>query len=50
MKNFREEQINSTSEYCINQYWEKETKVDGVNITFHYWMRKEGCKGFTGEE
>ena len=50
MKNFREEQINSTSEYCINQYWEKETKVDGVNITFHYWIRKEGCKGFTGEE
>jgi hypothetical protein len=50
MKNFREEQINSTTDYCINQYWEKDVKVDDVNITFYYWRRKEGCKGFTGEE
>jgi hypothetical protein len=50
MKNFREEQINSTPDYCINQYWEKEVKEKGVNITFYYWRRKEGCKGFTGEE
>ena len=50
MKNFREEQVNSTKEHCINQYWEKDVKVDGVNITFHYWRRKEGCKGFTGKD
>ena len=50
MKNFREEQVNSTKEYCINQYWEKDVNVDGVNITFHYWRRKEGCKGFNGKE
>ena len=50
MKNFREEQINSTPEYCINQYWEKEVEVNDVKITFHYWKRKEGCKGFTGNE
>jgi len=50
MKNFRENQINSTKEYCINQYWEKDVEVNGVSITFHYWKRKEGCKGFTGKE
>jgi hypothetical protein len=50
MKNFREEQINSTTEPCINQYWEKDVSVDGVNITFHYWKRKEGYKGYTGKE
>lgn len=50
MKNFREQQINSTDEYCINQYWEKEVEEKGINITFHYWKRKEGCKGFTGED
>jgi hypothetical protein len=50
MKNFREEQINSTDEYCINQYWEKEIEVEGITITLHYWRRKEGCKGyFLGE-
>ena len=27
MKNFREEQINSTKDHCINQYWEKDVKV-----------------------
>ena len=50
MKNFREEQINSTNEYCINQYWEKDVEVNDTKITFHYWMRKKGCKGFTGDE
>jgi len=50
MKNFREVQLNSTNEYCINQYWEKEVEVEGITITFHYWKRKEGCKGyFEGE-
>jgi hypothetical protein len=50
MKNFREEQINSTTEPCINQYWEKEVEENGVKITFHYWRRKEGYKGYWGEE
>jgi len=50
MKNFREEQVNSTNEYCINQYWEKEVEVGGITITIEYWKRKEGCKGyFEGE-
>jgi len=50
MKNFREEQINSTTEHCINQYWEKEVEVGGVLITFYFWKRKKGCKGyFEGE-
>jgi hypothetical protein len=50
MKNFREEQVNSVSEPCINQYWEKEVEVDGIKITFYYWKRKEGYKGYTGKE
>jgi hypothetical protein len=50
MKNFREQQINSTDEYCINQYWEKEVQMNGIDITFYYWKRKEGCKGFDGRE
>jgi hypothetical protein len=50
MKNFREEQINSTTEPCINQYWEKDVNVDGIDITFHYWKRKKGYKGYTGKE
>jgi hypothetical protein len=50
MKNFREEQVNSVSEPCINQYWEKEVEIDGIKITFHYWKRKEGYKGYTGKE
>jgi hypothetical protein len=41
MNNFREEQINSTPEYCINQYWEKDVEVNDTKITFHYWRRKE---------
>ena len=50
MINFREEQINSTTEYCINQYWEKEVEVNGILITIYFWKRKEGCKGyFEGE-
>ena len=50
MKNFREEQINSTTEPCINQYWEKEVEENDVKITFYYWMRKEGYKGYWGEK
>jgi hypothetical protein len=50
MKNFREEQINTTDEYCINQYWEKDVIVNDINITFHYWKRKEGCRGYNGDE
>jgi len=50
MKNFREEQTNSTTEPCINQYWEKEVEEKGVKITFYYWRRKEGYKGYWGEE
>jgi len=50
MKNFREEQLNSTTEYCINQYWEKDMIIDDIIITLYYWRRKEGCKGFNGKE
>jgi hypothetical protein len=50
MKNFREEQINSIIEPYINQYWEKDVNVDGIDITFHYWKRKKGCRGYTGED
>jgi hypothetical protein len=50
MKNFREEQVNSVSEPCINQYWEKEVEVDGIKITLYYWKRKEGYVGYTGNE
>lgn len=50
MKNFREEQINTTDEYCINQYWEKDVVVNDIIITFYYWKRKEGCKGYNGNE
>jgi len=50
MTNFREEQINNITEPCINQYWEKEVEKENVKITFYYWKRKEGYKGFTGEE
>ena len=50
MKNFREIQVNSTDEYCMNQYWEKDINVNNINITVYYWKRKEGCKGFDGTE
>ncbi len=50
MLNFREVQVNSVVGYCINQYWEKEVEVNDIKITLHYWMRKEGCLGFTGRE
>lgn len=47
MKNFREEQINVN---VINQYWEKDTIVDDIFITFYYWKRKKGSVGYTGDE
>ena len=48
MKNYREEQVNSTNEYCINEYWEEDKILDNIIITFYYWRRKENCRGFDG--
>jgi hypothetical protein len=50
MINFREEQINSTNEYCVNQYWEKEIIKNNVKLILYFWRRKQDCPGYWGEE
>ena len=49
MKNFREEQINSTNEYCINQYWEKDVdeEIEGKEIVTGYEVKRARFKRFT---